>query len=335
MPDTFGGRLTGLCAGLMMLLAACSAAPNQAQDDQEQWNTLDGKPPLIIAHRGASGYLPEHTLEAYTLAIDQAADFIEPDLVITKDGELIVRHDRYLSGSTDIADHPEFADRRTVKDGHEGADWFVEDFTLAELKTSRARQPRAGRSTEFDGLYEIPTFAEVLGLAVRRSKETGRRIGVYPETKQPSALEALGLPFDDALIETLAAYGFEDADDPVFIQSFGTENLRRLNSKTNIRLVYLFWQPLSLSLEDIAEFADAIGPYKLMLADGNKESTGMLEEAHHQGLTVHTWTFREDDVGPGFKGDARKELEYFLELGVDGIFSDFPDTAYVAREKPI
>ncbi|MEL6686523.1 MAG: glycerophosphodiester phosphodiesterase family protein [Pseudomonadota bacterium] len=322
--------------GLLSLLSACSVGEEKPQIDAKteaaQWNTLDGNAPLVIAHRGASGYLPEHTLEAYDLAIEMGADFIEPDLVITKDGELVVRHDRYLSDSTDVADHPEFADRKTVKPGHDGADWFVEDFTLAEIKTLRAKQVKAGRPTEFDGLYEIPTFDEVLELVTRRSEETGRRIGIYPETKQPDALEALDLSFDTALLDSLAQFGFDGADDPVFIQSFETENLRRLSEKTDIRLIYLLWQPLSLSIEEIAGFADGIGPYKLMLIDDQGASTGLLEDAHAMGLPVHTWTFRDDDVTPQFRGNSKDELTHFMNLGVDGLFSDFPDTALTARE---
>ncbi|MEL6688485.1 MAG: glycerophosphodiester phosphodiesterase family protein, partial [Pseudomonadota bacterium] len=206
--------------GLLCLLSACSVGEETPQMDSQidapQWNTLDGSAPLIIAHRGASGYLPEHTLAAYDLGIDMGADFIEADLVITKDGVLVARHDRYLSDSTNVADHPEFAGRKVVKPGHDGADWFVEDFTLAEIKTLRAKQVKAGRPTEFDGLYEIPTFDEVLALVVRRSEETGRRIGIYPETKQPAALETLGLSFDTALLDSLAQYRFDSADDPVF-----------------------------------------------------------------------------------------------------------------------
>ncbi len=317
--------------GLLSLTCACSVGQEPPQTEALSWHTLNGEPPIIIAHRGASGYLPEHTLAAYALAIDMGADFIEPDLVITKDGELVVRHDRYLSDSTNVADHPQFADRKRVKVGHEGADWFVEDFTLAEIKTLRTKQVKAGRPTDFDGLYAIPTFDEVLELVTQRSEETGRRIGIYPETKQPAALEALGLSYDTALLDSLTKFGFDGDDDPVFIQSFEMENLRRLSQKTNIRLIYLFGQPLSLSLEEIARFADGIGPYKLLLIDDLGVPTGLVKEAHELDLPVHTWTFREDDVAPQFQGIAKDELIHFMDLGVDGLFSDFPDTAVKAR----
>lgn len=317
--------------GLFSLMSACSVVEKTPQRAGPHWNTLDGGPPIIIAHRGASGYLPEHTLAAYELAIDMGAEFIEPDLVITKDGALVVRHDRYLSDSTNIADHPEFAGRKIVKAGHDRADWFVEDFTLAEIKTLRAKQVNLGRPTDFDGLYEIPTFEEVLELVARRSQDEGRRIGIYPETKQPAALEALGLSYDDALLDSLAQFGFDGEDDPVFIQSFETENLRRLSQKTDVRLIYLFGQPVSLSMEEIASFADGIGPHKLLLIDYHGAPTGLLKEAHNLGLPVHTWTFREDEVAPQFRGNSSVELTDFIKLGVDGLFSDFPDTAIRER----
>jgi glycerophosphoryl diester phosphodiesterase len=270
-------------------------------------------------------------MAAYERAIDMGVNFIEPDLVITKDGQLVVRHDRYLSDSTNVADHPEFADRKTVKAGRDGADWFVEDFTLAEIKTLRAKQVKAGRPTEFDGLYEIPTFEDVLELVARRSEDTGRLIGIYPETKQPAALEALGLSYDTPMLDSLAQYGFDGEDDPVFIQSFEAENLRRLSQKTDIRLIYLFSQPVSLSMEEIGSFANGIGPYKLLLIDHHGVPTGLLKEAHDAGLPVHTWTFREDDVASQFQGNSKDELAHFMKLGVDGLFSDFPDTALKER----
>ena len=169
--------------------------------------TLSGKLPLVIAHRGASGVLPEHTLPAYTRAIEMGADFIEPDLVITKDGHLVARHDRYLSGSTDVSDKPEFANRKRTDPNHKGEDWFIEDFTLAEIKTLRARQPRAGRSKEFDGQYAVPTFDEILELLTEARKTTGRDIGIYPETKQPTAFAKVGLRHDEAMLKSLESAG--------------------------------------------------------------------------------------------------------------------------------
>lgn len=292
------------------------------------WNTLSGEAPLVIAHRGASGVLPEHTIEAYDRAIEMGVDYIEPDLVITKDGVLVARHDRYLSGSTNVSDHPEFADRKTEKAGHEGADWFVEDFTLAEIKTLRARQPRAGRSVEFDDQYIIPTFDEVLVLIAKRSKQTGRRIGVYPETKHPAALAALGLQHDEPLLASLEAHGFNNAEDPVFIQSFEMENLERLNGLTDIRLVFL--TETKPDFTKIATVIDGVGPYKKLLIS-NGQDTGFIREAHASGLTVHSWTFRDDALDPAFE-DIDAEMKAYYALGIDGVFSDFPDTALRVRD---
>ncbi len=299
--------------------------------ETKSWPTLDGKPPIIIAHRGASGYLPEHTLAAYDLAIDLGADYIEPDLVITKDGVLIARHDRYLSTTTNVADHPEYAARKTEKPGHDGAEWFVEDFTLAELKKLRAVQPRKDRSPEWDGIFEIPTFEEILQLAQSRSADTGRRIGVYPETKHPAALEALGLFFDEELLRLLKMYGYDKASDPVFIQSFEIENLKRLRDQTTVRLIFLTERLPNVSFNEIASFADGVGPYKKLLLDESKRDTGFINNAHNAGLEVHPWTFRDDDVLPEFDGDIRGEMKIFFELGIDGMFSDFSDTAVSVR----
>lgn len=305
-------------------------APSEAQAG---WNTLSGAPPVIIAHRGASGTLPEHTLEAYALAIDQGADFIEPDLVITQDGHLIARHDRYLSTTTNVSDISEFADRKTVKPGRSDADWYAEDFTLEEIKQLRARQPFAGRATEYDDQYQIPTLEEVLSLANQRSDELGRQIGIYPETKQPSALEALGLSFDQPLLQALQEAGYEGADAPVFIQSFEADILKRLNQQTETPLVFLIGRPTLMSFETISEFADGVGPYKLLLMTADGASTGFLESAHDQGLMVHTWTLRDDDVWAPFAGDPAAEISAFLDLGVDGLFTDFPETGVTVRDE--
>src|SRR5215218_895570 len=187
--------------------------------------------PIVIAHRGASGYRPEHTLASYELAIGLGADFIEPDLVSTKDGVLIARHENEISETTDVAARPEFAARKTVKriDGREVADWFSEDFTLAEIKTLRARERLPFRDLSFDGRFEVPTFAEVLALARRKSAETGRTIGVYPETKHPSYFRSLGIPLEEPLLAEL-----RDAGLPVYIQSFEVRNLQELRKVTDL-----------------------------------------------------------------------------------------------------
>lgn len=297
---------------------------------QTTFPTLSGEPPLVIAHRGASGVLPEHTIAAYQRAIDMGADYIEPDLVITKDGVLVARHDRHLSKTTDIATRAEFADRKREDAYHDGMDWFVEDFTLAEVKTLRALQPRAGRPTKFNGQYEIPTFEEILRLAKLASKSTGRPIGIYPETKQPTAFAAAGLRHDEAMLETLSAFGYDTATAPVFIQSFEMENLIRLNGQTDIRLIYL--TETRPDFTETARIVDGIGPYKKLLLTDVGEDTGFVAAAHAAGLAVHPWTFRDDALDPNFP-DIEAEMSAYFALGVDGVFSDFPDTAIRVRDQ--
>ncbi|MBZ6377987.1 glycerophosphodiester phosphodiesterase [Pacificimonas aurantium] len=310
---------------------------------------------LVIAHRGASGERPEHTLAAYELAIRQGADFIEPDLVSTKDGVLVARHENEISGTTDVAEHPEFADRRTEKtiDGEMVQGWFTEDFTLAELKTLRAKErlPQL-RSTAFDGRFEVPTLAEVISLA----KEHG--VGIYPETKHPSYFRSVGLPLEEPLIAALEQAGWSHADAPVFIQSFEVENLRRLRAMTGARLVQLVGDPRSSRPVDasgitygdmltqegllaVAEYAAGLGPNKeLVIREG--APTGLIDAAHAAGLAVHPWTYRRENVflPPEYRrerdgreiGDLAGEICAAIAAGVDGVFSDNPKEAVAARE---
>lgn len=330
--------------------------------------------PIVIAHRGASGYRPEHTLESYRLAIELGADFIEPDLVATRDGQLVARHEPDITLTTDVAKRSEFADRkrRINIDGvmHEG--WFTIDFTLAELKTLRAVQPRADRSKEFDGLYEIPTLAEIISLAQSESARLGRVIGIYPETKHPSWHCGLGLPLEPALLAALEAAGWQEKTAPVFIQSFESGNLQWLRERTAVRLVQLIagaglrddgsvmpastpTQERSCELypvgalpndfstlaafNEIAQYADGVGPWKRWLI-GAKPSTDrtnglatspteFVALAHHAGLVVHPWTFRNEanELLEDYAGDPLAEYRAFYALGVDGVFSDFPDSA--------
>ena len=335
-------------------ISAC--ALSEKETPMPKWNTLNGEAPLIIAHRGASGYRPEHTLEGYKLAIEMGADVIEPDLVVTKDGVLVARHDRYLSTTTDVSDHPEFADRRKPNADPKGEvkdDWWIEDFTLAELKTLRARQPFPGRSKEFDDQFEIPTFAEIIALAERESKAADRRVGIYPETKHPGYFSSIGLDFEAPLLAALK--GFQAG--PVFIQSFEAEILKRLRDKTDATLVQLVYEEepgagSNIPLEEIAIFADAVGPAKTLLADKGNHDTGFVSRAHELGLMVHPWTMRNDQ--PDYfraliensdgavttqesSGDrhpdlAISEFHYFFQLGVDGVFTDFADTSFEARK---
>jgi glycerophosphoryl diester phosphodiesterase len=308
---------------LALALVSCSGEMNKMD-----WKTLSGEAPIVIAHRGASGVLPEHTLAAYERAIEMGADYIEPDLVITKDGHLVARHDRYLSGSTNVSEKTEFADRRRSDPAHTGLDWFVEDFTLAEIKTLKARQPRDGRSKTFDDQYEIPTFQEILNLLASRNTDA-RQIGIYPETKQPAAFSRVGLSHDESLLNLLALYGYGDADAPIFIQSFELENLKRLNELTDLKLIFL-----TQSLPDfrlVAETVDGVGPYKKLLIGKDGVDTGFVKEAHSAGLAVHPWTFRDDRLDETF-ADIEAEMKAYFELGVDGVFSDFADTAIRIRD---
>ncbi|WP_339825553.1 glycerophosphodiester phosphodiesterase [uncultured Parasphingorhabdus sp.] len=323
--------------------------------------TLTGEPPIIIAHRGASGERPEHTLAAYQLAIEQGADFIEPDLVLTRDGVLVARHENEISETTDVADRPEFAARKTSKtiDGQDYTGWFTEDFTLAELKILRARErlPELRvANMQYDGQYEVPTFEEVLQLLSAHAEKSGKRIGVYPETKHPSYFKALGLSHDEPMLRLLTQYGYGGKADPVFIQSFEVGNLQALNEKTEIRLVQLVAsgggppdrKGLGFSvdsLKEIATYADGIGPSKDMVIGRNalgqlNEPTGLVEAAHKAGLLVHPWTFRRENyflptdfksgIDPREPGDLAGEIRAFVAAGVDGLFSDNPAQAVAA-----
>ena len=326
--------------------------------------------PLIIAHRGASGYRPEHTLESYRLAIRLGADYIEPDLVSTRDGVLVARHENEISGTTDVAAHPEFAPRRTTKviDGVAVTGWFTEDFTLAELRTLRATERLPGvrpQNTVFDGRFEVPTFAEILDLARTESRRLGRAIGVYPETKHPSYFASIGLPLEEPLVATLAHEGLDSPETPVLIQSFEVGNLVKLSRMTGVRLIQLLdsaGAPYDSSLSggspsyadlaspaglaSIAAYAYGIGADKELLVprrpDGDLLPAGpVVDDAHATGLAVHAWTFRAENrflpldfrIGPDSdaRGDIVSEYELFLRLGIDGLFTDHPDTAVAAR----
>ncbi|MCI5046082.1 MAG: hypothetical protein MRY59_01170 [Aquisalinus sp.] len=285
--------------------------------------------PLIIAHRGASGYRPEHTLESYKLAIDMGADYIEPDLVFTKDGELIARHDIYLSSTTDVADRPEFADRKKTVNGR--ADWFSEDFTLTEIKTLRARQAYPGRSTEYDGQFSIPSLEEVIALAKMESARAGREIGIYPETKAPGYFKERGYDYARVLIEKLSATGMNLPTSPVFIQSFEKPVLKEMRDGTPLPLVYLTSSISGFRVQEIAEYCQGLGPNKGLLINRDKTSTGLLEKAHEQGLQVHPWTFRNDQL-PEIFAMPEEEYQFYFSMGVDGVFTDFPDTSVAARD---
>ena len=328
---------------------------------------------------------------------------MEPDLVSTKDGVLVARHENEISGTTDVADHPEFADRKRSKSIDGGLPvegWWTEDFTLAELKTLRAKERiplNRPRNTRYDGRYEVPTFQEVIDLAERLSKELGREIGIYPETKHPTYHQRLGLPLEGKLVAALERAGWNDRHAPVFIQSFEQSNLKRLNRITGVRLVQLidandlnpdgtldYTAPLdrpydwtvsgdpklrartfaffatNAGLDEISSYADGIGPWKPYIlptaaiklssdgkvADSNGDGlvndtdrktlapTDLVERAHARGLLVHPYTFRNEQrrLASDYEGNPVNEYLRFYELGVDGLFSDFPDTAFASRE---
>jgi glycerophosphoryl diester phosphodiesterase len=320
--------------------------------------------PIVIAHRGASGERPEHTIAAYELAIDQGADYIEPDLVITKDGVLIARHENELSDTTDVASRPEFAARKTSKtiDGMRVTGWFSEDFTLAEIKTLRVRERlpklRPG-NVRFDGQFTIPTLQEVIDLVKRKSAQTGRVIGIYPETKHPSYFDSMGLSMEERLVKTLHDNGYRGANAPVFIQSFEVGNLQDLRKMTDLPLIQLLndvGKPYDFvlkrdprtyadliqpdELKRIAEYAQGIGPNKNLIVPRDRTGklqspTRLLEEARRVGLKVHVWTLRSEDyfLPKDFKGDPKAEYRLFYRLGVDGVFTDFPAEGVAVRNE--
>ncbi|MEI6244978.1 MAG: glycerophosphodiester phosphodiesterase family protein, partial [Acidobacteriota bacterium] len=254
--------------------------------------------PLIIAHRGASGHRPEHTIAGYTLAIEMGADVIEPDLVSTKDGVLIARHENEIGTTSDVA--AKFPARKTTKkvDGASITGWFTEDFTLAEIKTLRANERLEFRSHAFDGQFQIPTFEEVLDLAVAKSRETGRTISVYPETKHPTYFRGLNLPIEEPMLASLKTRGMTTKTSPVFIQSFEASSLQRMRPLTGARLVMLVSNPATVTVAKLAEmraYADGVGAEKRLVIPVDKDGktqtpTSLIADAHAAGLFVHIWT---------------------------------------------
>jgi glycerophosphoryl diester phosphodiesterase len=293
--------------------------------------------PLIIAHRGASAHRPEHTLEAYRLAVDMGADYIEPDLVSTKDGVLVARHENEIGGTTDVADRFPGRKRTASVDGQSITGWFTEDFTLAEIKTLRARERLAFRSHAYDGQFQVPTFDEVIALAQELGAARGRPVGIYPETKHPTHFRSIRLPLEEPLLAALEKYGWNRRDAPVFIQSFEQGNLRDLRQKTQVRLVQLTSGAQMVAgdgLRRIAEYADGIGAEKRLVAPVNSDGslgppTDLVTRAHAAGLVVHVWTIRVEPqfLPAGYKGRPESEFEQFRQLGVDGVFTDSPDVA--------
>ncbi|MEU8852973.1 glycerophosphodiester phosphodiesterase family protein, partial [Streptomyces sp. NPDC048564] len=333
---------------------AAAAVPTPATAGPRPWTG-----PVVIGHRGAAGWRPEHTAASYTYAVQTGADWIEPDLVPTKDHVLVVRHENEISQTTDVASHPEFADRRTTKtvDGRAVTGWFTEDFTLAELKTLRAveRLPLVrNRNTVFDGREEILTFQEVVDLARRLSKTYGRTIAVFPETKHPTYFRSIGLPLEPELVYVIRRNRLGSRE--CVVQSFEPTSLKRIAAE---RLRVPLWQALGTTggpydlvsagdpttykdmmspagLARIAEYADWIGPDKSSVA-----GTSLVADAHAAGLRIGPYTFRAENQflpaefrrgsGANDFGDAFAEYALYYGLGVDAVVTDFPDLAVMAR----
>jgi glycerophosphoryl diester phosphodiesterase len=381
---------------LGILMSATLVACMGGDDDPQPLPTLDGRQPLVVGHRGAGGYLPEHTLESYQKAIDQGADVIEPDVISTKDGVLISRHDPNLAYSTNVASLPQFADRKRVDwpvDGEKQTGWFAHDFTLAEIKQLGGISTDAERPQQYNGLYKVVTLQEVIDLAKAQSAKLGRTIAVYPETKNPTYHRDLGLPLEDKLIAMIDAAGWNSKTAPVYVQSFEPGSLKYMRSKgLNTRMIQLIdaddynlktgglsyaapydrpydWfrtgdtrlfsaMVTPAGLAEIKTYADGIGPWKPYivpmkgtlnaageLVDVNNDGkidlrdatsqppTTLIADAHKAGLFVHAYTFRNEQrrLAGDYKGDPKAEYLQFYRLGLDGLFSDFPDTAVAAR----
>ncbi|WP_134324960.1 glycerophosphodiester phosphodiesterase [Cumulibacter soli] len=370
-----GRTITGLIfvviAALVatLLVSPADAAPSKGKPDKGT-----SVAPVVVGHRGASGYRPEHTLASYELAAKLGADFIEPDLVSTKDGVLVARHENEIGGTTDVADHPEFADRKTTKviDGKEITGWFTEDFTLAELKTLRAKErlpKERQQNTIYDGQFEVPTFDEVLELREQLSKELGRKIGVYPETKHPTYFQSIGLSLEPGVVAALKDHQLNKAKAPVIVQSFELTNLQQLRTELGLKTPSAFLTsasgaPYDLEstgdertyadlvspegLAEISEFVTGIGPVKDQVipreADGALgEPTSLVADAHEAGLVVHPYTFRAENTflpvdyrngsNPADYGKILEEMKAYLETGIDGLFTDNPDIGVLAVEQ--
>ncbi|MBG6076641.1 glycerophosphodiester phosphodiesterase [Polaromonas sp. CG_9.11] len=388
-------RRLALAGAMVLTLSACGGGSSDPVPPPLPFKTLANVQPLVIGHRGASGYLPEHTLESYSRAIEMGADFVEPDLVVTKDGVLIARHEPNITSTTNVATLAQFASRKTTKkvDGVDETGWFASDFTLAEIKTLGALITDAERPQQFNGLYKIPTLQEIVDLVKARRTATGRDIGIYPETKHPTFHRQLGLGLEDRLITVLNAAGWNSKAAPVLVQSFEPGSLKEMRGKgLTTRMVQLidgddydlktgkityaapFDRPYDWALSgdprlfsamvtpaglaEIKTYADGIGPWKPYIvpvkgaldAAGNlrdvngdgkanyndassQPATTLIDDAHKAGLFVHAYTFRNEQRRLAFDYNKDPKAEYlqFYRLGVDGLFSDFPDTAIEAR----
>lgn len=354
--------LTALFAATALLSACGSDDGLDLQNPGANWPPV----PTVTAHRGASAVRPEHTLAAYQKAIEDGADIVEPDLVPTRDGVLVARHENEISGTTNVATLSQFASRKATKtiDGVPVTGWFTEDFTLAELKTLRAREripPNRPANLAYNDRFEIPTLQEIIDLVKRESQARNKVIGIYPETKHPSYFRSIGLPMERRLVDTLLANGYRGKDAAVFIQSFETANLKELRTMTDMRLVQLLDNPANApydfvaakngrtyadlvtaaGLKEIASYADVVSPYKEIIiprtgANELGTPTQFVANARAAGLKVHTWTLRPENpflpaglraaplTSPSQRGNAVAEISAYLNAGIDGFFTDDP-----------
>jgi glycerophosphoryl diester phosphodiesterase len=367
-------RLLGAGALTLLLTAGVVAGPTFAGHDKPGSHDPAAHKVIIIGHRGAAGYRPEHTLASYELAARMGADYVEPDLVSTKDHVLVARHEPNITDTTDVADHPEFASRKTTKtiDGVTQTGWFTDDFTLAELKTLRAKERLPlvrQRNTIYNGHYQVPTFQEVIDLSKQLSRELARPIGIYPETKHPTYFRSEGLPLEELLVKTLNRNDLNRPGAKVFVQSFEVNNLKALNKVLRVPIVQLLDAPTlkpadgsgktygeiatAAGLKEVATYADGVGPSKdyIIPRDASGHSlppTSFIADAHAAGLVVHPYTFRnenqflpaDDRLGdpadpnfPNLYGNAFAEDKRFFAAGVDGIFTDNSDTGVAARRE--
>lgn len=343
---------TAATAGALLasVQAPAAAAPAERPVPAPTEESLVDEP-WVIAHRGASAYRPEHTLSSYRLAYKMGADVVEPDLVPTKDGHLVARHENELSGTTDVADRPEFADRRTTKtiDGRSVTGWFSEDFTLKEIKTLRAveRVPDIRPdNTRFDGAFTIPTWEEVVAQWERKTKNPWYRdVKLIPELKHGAYFDSIGLDTEEALAASLEEHGLDGEDAPVIVQSFEPESAREVDERVDTPVVQLIGsgqQELTTpeALDGIAEYADAIGPdmrWVLPIGEDGRagEPTGLVADAHERDLLVTPYTLRSENgfLPEGYRtgddptayGDYRGYYTAVLRTGVDGVFTDNPD----------